>query len=158
MKAYRVAFVATTNGHVGLKRSSIDCFDADARRGFGAQAGVKLQFKTMAHGSTWTPALAAMEQHGIDVTQAVRSLYSAPLFSLARSGLAIGIISRLCTVGAKRDGMRVLPLRSPRIERQIVLMVREGPATHSDVVRDCLQQLSAELPAAFKASRQSPSG
>ena len=77
-----------------------------------------------ARGSTYDLALATLRQQGVALEEADRLLYSESLFSLVRSGLAVGVISRLYTHGMPTQGLCVRPLGTPAITRRIALMVR----------------------------------
>jgi LysR family transcriptional regulator, carnitine catabolism transcriptional activator len=96
-------------------------------------------------GSTFDLAMATLRQQGISLDGADRPLYSESLYSLVRSGLAIGLISRLYTHGQPSTGLVIRALGSPAITRRMVLMTR-GPARHrSPLVADCLDHLARAL-------------
>jgi DNA-binding transcriptional LysR family regulator len=105
-----------------------------------------------ARGSTYELALSTLRQHGVDIERSDRLLYSESIYSLARSGLALGVISRLYTHGVALRGLRVVPLHAPSIVRGIALMVRERPGPRSTAARDCFGYLVEALRRAFPAS------
>jgi LysR family carnitine catabolism transcriptional activator len=94
-----------------------------------------------ARGSTYDLALAQLRQQGVALEGAHRLLYSESLYSLVRSGLAVGVISRMYTHGTVTEGLRILPLRAPAITRDIALMVREQPGPRTAAVADCFGHL-----------------
>lgn len=98
-----------------------------------------------ARGSTYALALATLRQQGVALDAADRLLYSESLYSLVRSGLAVGVISRLYTHGLHAEGLRVLALASPAITRRIALMVRDQPTLRRASVTDCLAHLLQAL-------------
>ena len=71
-----------------------------------------------ASGSTYDLALATLRQQGVALDAADRLLYSESLYSLVRSGLAVGVISRLYTHGLHADDLCLRPLGSPAITRR----------------------------------------
>lgn len=101
-----------------------------------------------ARGSTYDLALAALRQQGVPLDAVDRLLYSESLFSLVRSGLAVGVISRLYTHGMPTRGLCVRALGAPAITRRIALMAREPAALRRPVVTDCLAYLTHALRAA----------
>ncbi|MFC5521540.1 LysR family transcriptional regulator [Polaromonas jejuensis] len=98
-----------------------------------------------ASGSTYDLALATLRQQGVTLDAADRLLYSESLYSLVRSGLAVGVISRLYTHGLHADDLCLRPLGSPAITRRIVLMVRSQPELRRSTVTDCLEHLARAL-------------
>jgi DNA-binding transcriptional LysR family regulator len=74
-----------------------------------------------------------------------RLLYSESLFSLVRSGMAVGVISRLYTHGMPTQGLFVRALSTPAITRRIALMVRGPAKLHRPAVTDCLAYLAQAL-------------
>jgi DNA-binding transcriptional LysR family regulator len=100
-----------------------------------------------AQGSTYELALLALRQAGVPAEPAHRLLYSEPLYSLARAGLAIGIISRLYTENAVLRGLAVVPLREPSVQRQLVLLRRarrpQGEALLDRCFADLVQAIRA---------------
>ena len=98
-----------------------------------------------ARGSTYDLALAQFRQQGVGLQAADRLQYSESLYSLARSGMAIGVISRLYTHGMLADGLRVVSLSAPTIQRRIALMVRAQPGPRSSAASDCFEHLVQAL-------------
>ncbi|MDO8732751.1 MAG: LysR family transcriptional regulator [Actinomycetota bacterium] len=98
-----------------------------------------------ARGSTYDLAMATLRQLGIALDGADRLLYSESLYSLVRSGLAVGVISRLYTHGLPTGGLVVRALGSPAITRRIVLMARGPQQLRSPIVADCLAHLAHAL-------------
>ncbi|WP_332776805.1 LysR family transcriptional regulator [Polaromonas sp.] len=98
-----------------------------------------------ARGSTYDLALATLRQQGVALDAADRLLYSESLFSLVRSGLAVGVISRLYTHGMPTQGLCVRALGTPAITRRIALMVRGPARLHRPLVLDCLAHLTQAL-------------
>jgi LysR family transcriptional regulator, carnitine catabolism transcriptional activator len=98
-----------------------------------------------ARGSTYELALLALRQAAVAVEGAHRLQYSEPLYSLARSGLAIGIISRLYTETALLRGLKVVPLRDPLVQRQIVLLARRQQPVADNLVMRCFDDLLQSL-------------
>ncbi len=98
-----------------------------------------------ARGSTYELALTTLRQQGVVLEKADRLLYSESLYSLVRSGLAVGVISRLYTHGLHADELCLRPLGSPAITRRIVLMVRSQPQLRRSTVTDCLEHLARAL-------------
>jgi DNA-binding transcriptional LysR family regulator len=98
-----------------------------------------------ARGSTYDLALTTLRQQGVALDTADRLLYSESLYSLVRSGLAVGVISRLYTHGLHADDLCLRPLGSPAITRRIVLMVRSQPQLRRSTVTDCLEHLARAL-------------
>ncbi|MGH6638848.1 MAG: LysR family transcriptional regulator [Polaromonas sp.] len=94
-----------------------------------------------ARGSTYDLAMAALRQQGVAVHEADRLLYSESLYSLVRSGLAVGVISRLYTHDVPGKDLCVRPLTAPAITRRIALMVRGPLAQQRPTVADCLAHL-----------------
>jgi DNA-binding transcriptional LysR family regulator len=86
-----------------------------------------------------------LRQHGIGLEAADRLLYSESLYSLVRSGMAIGVISRLYTHGLPAEGLRVRSLDAPAISRNIALMVRREPGPRSSVAGECFGYLVEAL-------------
>lgn len=95
-------------------------------------------------GSTYELALTTLRQQGVALDAADRLLYSESLYSLVRSGLAVGVISRLYTHGLS-DGLSVRALSAPVITRRIVLMARGPRASRSPTVTSCLEHLAQAL-------------
>ncbi len=106
-----------------------------------------------ASGSTYDLALATLRQQGVALEEADRLLYSESLYSLVRSGLAVGVISRLYTHGLHGDDLCLRPLGNPAITRRIVLMVRSPAQLHRPAVADCLAWLTQALCAPAKPAR-----
>lgn len=98
-----------------------------------------------ARGSTYELALATLRQQGVALDVADRLLYSESLASLVRSGLAVGVISRLYTHGLTGPGLCVRALEAPTITRRIALMVRGPAAQLRPIVSDCLEHLTGAL-------------
>jgi LysR family transcriptional regulator, carnitine catabolism transcriptional activator len=98
-----------------------------------------------ARGSTYELALATLRQQGVALDVADRLLYSESLASLVRSGLAVGVISRLYAHGLTGPSLCVRPLDAPAITRRIALMVRGPTAQLRPTVADCLEHLTAAL-------------
>ena len=95
-----------------------------------------------ARGSTYDFALAQLRQRGFSMRQASLLAYSESLYSLVRSGLALGVIFRLYTHSLNDDpGLIVRPLRAPVIERRIALMAHRHALALSPVVAQCQQHL-----------------
>jgi DNA-binding transcriptional LysR family regulator len=94
-----------------------------------------------AQGATYELALLAMRQAGVSAEPAHRLLYTEPLYSLARAGLAIGITSRLYVENAQLKGLAVLPLREPLVQRQLVLLRRERRRPAGALVDRCFDDL-----------------
>jgi DNA-binding transcriptional LysR family regulator len=101
-----------------------------------------------ASGSTYELGLLALRQSGIALESPHRLRYSEPLYSLARAGLAIGVISRLYTENALLRGLKVVPLREPLVQRQIVLLTRERQPARDSLVARCFDDLVEALGAA----------
>ncbi|MGH8830160.1 MAG: LysR family transcriptional regulator, partial [Polaromonas sp.] len=89
-----------------------------------------------------------LRQQGVAGGVADQLLYSESLFSLVRSGLAVGVISRLYTRGMPTRGLCVRALGAPAITRHIALLVRGPAQLHRPVVTDCLAYLAHALRAA----------
>ncbi|MDW5442932.1 LysR family transcriptional regulator [Polaromonas sp. SM01] len=106
-----------------------------------------------ASGSTYDLALATLRQQGVALEEADRLLYSESLYSLVRSGLAVGVIARLYTHGVPRQGLVVRPLGAPAITRRIALMVRGPAELHRPAVADCLAYLTQALRTPAKPTR-----
>jgi LysR family transcriptional regulator, carnitine catabolism transcriptional activator len=107
-----------------------------------------------ARGSTYDFALAPLRQHGADLQHASRLAYSESLFSLVRSGLAVGVVFALYTHSLRGDhGLVVRPLRAPAVERRLVLMAHRHALALSPVVASCQRHLMAVLAAPVKATR-----
>lgn len=98
-------------------------------------------------GSTYELALSTLRQQGVSLAGADRLQYSESLYSVVRSGLAVGLISRLYTHALPYPDLRVLPLRSPAITRRIALLVRGLPGPRSDAAADCFAHLARSLKA-----------
>lgn len=98
-----------------------------------------------ARGSTYELALSTLRQQGVSLAGADRLQYSESLYSLVRSGLAVGLISRLYTHALPYPDLRVLPLRAPAITRRIALLVRGLPGPRSDAAADCFAHLARSL-------------
>lgn len=96
-------------------------------------------------GSTYDLAAGTLRQHGIALDATDRLRYSESLYSLVRSGLAVGLLSRLYTYGIGEAGLKVTPLRAPAITRRIVLMVRKQPGPRHAAAADCLDHLRQAL-------------
>ena len=111
-----------------------------------------------ASGSTYDLALATLRQQGVALDAADRLLYSESLYSLVRSGLAVGVISRLYTHGLHADDLCLRPLGSPAITRRIVLMVRSPAQLHRPAVADCLAYLTQALRPPARPARSRSSG
>lgn len=103
-----------------------------------------------ARGSSHDFALAQLRQRGVGVQQASLLAYSESLYSLVRSGLAVGVIFRLYTHSLHDDaGIVVLPLRTPAIDRRIALMAHRHALALSPVVAQCQRHLLAALSGAL---------
>ncbi|WP_137896777.1 LysR family transcriptional regulator [Ramlibacter sp. 2FC] len=98
-----------------------------------------------ARGSTYELAMGMLRQHGADLGRADRLLYSESLYSLVRSGLAVGVISRLYTQALAPDTLVVRPLHAPRIARRVALMLRHAGGPRPALIEDCLAHLLAAL-------------
>jgi DNA-binding transcriptional LysR family regulator len=98
-----------------------------------------------ARGSTYELALLALRQSGVVTDSAQRLMYNEPLYSLARAGLATGIISRLYTETALLRGLAVVPLRDPLVQRRIVLLRRERRRAADTLADRCFQDLLQAL-------------
>jgi len=94
-----------------------------------------------AQGSTYELALLALRQAGVSADPAHRLLYSEPLYSLARAGLATGIISRLYTENAPLRGLAVVPLREPLVQRHLVLLRRHRRRPGDALLDRCFDDL-----------------
>jgi len=94
-----------------------------------------------AQGSLYELAMVALRQAGVPTEPAHRLLYSEPLYSLARAGLAIGIISRLYTETALLRGLAVVPLREPLVQRRVVLLRRERRVRADALADRCFDDL-----------------
>ena len=101
----------------------------------------------LSRGSTYELALSTLRQQGVSLAGADRLQYSESLYSLVRSGLAVGLISRLYTHALPYADLRVLPLRAPAITRRIALLVRGLPGPRSDAAADCFAHLARSLKA-----------
>jgi DNA-binding transcriptional LysR family regulator len=75
-----------------------------------------------------------------------RVSYSETLYALVRAGLALGLMPKLYTASLRNDEFAVLPLRSPRIERRVVLVYLPGPMRNV-VAQDLIAHLRQRLPA-----------
>lgn len=103
-----------------------------------------------ARGSTYDFALAQLRQRGIGVGQVTLLAYSESLYSLVRSGLAIGVIFRLYTHSLRGDpAIVVRPLRTPAVRRGIALMANRHALVLSPWVAQCHSHLQSALGAAF---------
>lgn len=94
-----------------------------------------------AQGSTYELALLALRQAGVSADPAHRLLYTEPLYSLARSQLAIGITSHLYTETAQLQGLAVIALREPLVQRQLVLLRRARRRAGDALVDRCFDDL-----------------
>ena len=94
-----------------------------------------------ARGALYELALQALRQAGVPADPAHRLLYSEPLYSLARSGLAIGIISRLYTDTTLQRGLAVVPLRDPLVHRRLMLLRRARRRPVDALVDRCFDDL-----------------
>jgi LysR family transcriptional regulator, carnitine catabolism transcriptional activator len=110
-----------------------------------------------ARGSTYDLALATLKQQGVTLEAADRLLYSESLYSLVRSGLAIGLTSRLYTHDLSGGGLCVRALGDPAITRRIVLMVRGPQQLRNPAVTDCLDHLARALAGARPPAKKRPS-
>jgi DNA-binding transcriptional LysR family regulator len=99
------------------------------------------QLSLFARGALYELALQALRQAGVSADPAHRLLYSEPLYSLARAGLAIGIISRLYTETALQRGLAVVPLREPLVHRRLMLLRRSRRRPADAVVDRCFDDL-----------------
>jgi DNA-binding transcriptional LysR family regulator len=94
-----------------------------------------------AQGSNYELALLALRQAGVSAEPAHRVIYSEPLYSLARAGLAVGIISRLYLATAQMRGLAVVPLRDPLVQRQLVLLRRQRRPEGDTLLERCFADL-----------------
>ena len=94
-----------------------------------------------AQGSIYELALLALRQVGVSSDPAHRLLYSEPLYSLARSQLATGIISRLYTETAQLQGLSVVALREPLVQRELVLLRRARRRRGDALLDQCFDDL-----------------
>lgn len=97
-----------------------------------------------ARGSLHELAMAALRQAGVNAEPAHRLVYSEPLYSLARAGLAVGIISRLYTDTAQLRGLAVVPLRDPLVRRRLVLL-RRARGKADPLVDRCFDDLARAI-------------
>lgn len=103
-----------------------------------------------ARGSTYDFALTQLRQRGMGVEQVNLLAYSESLYSLVRSGLAIGVIFRLYTHSLRGDpALVVRPLRTPAVRRGIALMAHRHALTMSPLVAQCHSHLLSALVEAF---------
>jgi DNA-binding transcriptional LysR family regulator len=103
-----------------------------------------------ARGSTYDFALTQLRQRGIGIEQVNLLAYSESLYSLVRSGLAIGVIFRLYTHSLRGDpALAVRPLRTPAVRRGIALMAHRHALALSPLVARCRSHLLSALDDAF---------
>jgi len=111
-----------------------------------------------ARGSTYDFALAQLRQRGLSLDNAMLLSYSESLYSLVRSGLAIGVIFRLYTRSLHDEQLVVRPLRTPQIERRIGLLAHAHALALSPVVALCQRHLIGALRAEDQAWRPGSKG
>ena len=100
----------------------------------------------LARGKTSDMIASLLEQQGVGNSLTETLSYTESLYAMVRSGLRIGLISRLYTYGRLSDDLAVLPLQSPGLSRRISLMTRAaGSSSRRSVVQECWDFLSAHM-------------
>ena len=100
----------------------------------------------LARGSTYEMIASVLEQQGVGIGYTETLTYTESMYAMVRSGLRIGLISRLYTHGRLDDGIVTLPLKSPELSRRICLMTRSATNTRRRaVVQECWDFLCGKL-------------
>ena len=100
----------------------------------------------LARGSTYEMIASVLEQQGVGIGYTETLTYTESMYAMVRSGLRIGLISRLYTHGRLNDGIVTLPLKSPELSRRICLMTRSATNTRRRaVVQECWDFLCEKL-------------
>ena len=100
----------------------------------------------LARGSTYEMIVSVLEQQGVGISHTETLTYTESMYAMVRSGLRIGLISRLYTHGRLSDDLVTLPLKSPELSRRICLMTRA--ATNSRrraIVQECWDFLADKM-------------
>jgi DNA-binding transcriptional LysR family regulator len=95
-------------------------------------------------GSIWEFASVALRQHGLAPSKLYNVVYSESLYGIVRAGLALGIMPSLYTTYLKDSALQVIPLRSPTLKREIVLM-RRNEVARSVWTDHCFTELRNDL-------------
>ncbi|MEG0919806.1 MAG: LysR family transcriptional regulator [Comamonas sp.] len=99
----------------------------------------------LARGSTYEMIASMLEQQGVGISHTETLSYTESMYALVRSGLRIGLISRLYTHGRLSDGLVTLPLKSPELSRRISLMTRAAGNSRRSIVQECWDFLSEKM-------------
>ncbi|GAB2456784.1 LysR family transcriptional regulator [Comamonas humi] len=98
----------------------------------------------LSHGSTHQMISHMLEQQGVGLMQMETVAYTESLYAMVRSGLRIGLLSRLYAQSHRPEGVVTLALRSPQLSRRICLMTRKSTGRRA-VIQDGWDYLCAHM-------------
>lgn len=96
-------------------------------------------------GSTHEMIVSVLEQQGVGVSHTETLSFTESLYALVRSGLRVGLVSRLYTQSHVGDGVVTIPLKAPLLSRRICLMTRITPDVRRDTIQECWSYLSSNM-------------
>ncbi len=100
----------------------------------------------LARGSTYEMIASVLEQQGVGISHTETLTYTESMYAMVRSGLRIGLISRLYTHGRLNDDLVTLPLKSPELSRRICLMTRAASnSSRRSIVQECWDFLAEKM-------------
>jgi DNA-binding transcriptional LysR family regulator len=99
----------------------------------------------LSRGSTYEMIVSVLEQQGVGVSHTETLSFTESLYALVRSGLRIGLISRLYTQCHIDDDLVTMPLKSPLLSRRICLMTRTAESNRRPIVQECWDYLCQNM-------------
>lgn len=100
----------------------------------------------LARGSTYEMIASMLDQQGVGISHTETLSYTESMYALVRSGLRIGLISRLYTYGRHSDDLVMRPLQSPELSRRICLMTRSASnSSRRSIVNECWNFLAEQM-------------
>ena len=99
----------------------------------------------LSRGSTYEMIVSVLEQRGVGVSHTETLSFTESLYALVRSGLRIGLISRLYTQCHIDDDLVTMPLKAPLLSRRICLMTRSAESNRRPIVQECWDYLCQNM-------------
>ncbi len=99
----------------------------------------------LSRGSTYEMIVSVLEQQGVGVSHTETLSFTESLYALVRSGLRIGLISRLYTQCHIDDDLVTMPLKAPLLSRRICLMTRSAESNRRPIVQECWDYLCQNM-------------
>ncbi|MEN5179818.1 LysR family transcriptional regulator [Comamonas sp. 4034] len=112
----------------------------------------------LSRGSTYEMIVSVLEQQGVGISHTETLTYTESLYALVRSGLRIGLISRLYTQCHVDNDLVTMPLKAPLLSRRICLMTRSAHGNRRPVVQQCWDYLCSNMGSSVPSPKTSKRG